>query len=95
MQELNKLDQDHKNNPEVQLREITLKIREQKFEIQKSKLQLDEKETELVKFVNHSLEQQDKINIQDTQIQRLKKQLTVEQNRMDEMQKFSRYVNEL
>ena len=33
MQELNKLDSDHKNNPEVQLREITLKIREQKFEI--------------------------------------------------------------
>lgn len=95
MQELNKLDPDHKNNPEVQLREITLKIREQKFDIQKAKLQLDEKETELVKFVNQSLEQQDKINTQDTQIQRLKKQLTVEQNRMDEMQKFSRYVNEL
>lgn len=45
--------------------------------------------------MKQSLDQQDKINTQDTQIQYLKKQLTVEQNRMDEMQKFSKYVNEL
>lgn len=95
MQELNKLDPDHKNNPDIQLREITLRLREQRFDLQKSKLSLDDKETELVRFVKQSQEQQDEIAAQGSQIQYLKKQLTVEQNRMDEMQKFSKYVNEL
>lgn len=73
MQELNKLDPNHKNNPEVQLREIMLRIREQKFELQKSKLSLDDKETELVNFVKQSQDQQDKIATQGKQIQYLEK----------------------
>ena len=78
MIELNRLEPDYTNNPEKQMSELVLRIKNYKHEVQSGKLLLDEKETELVRFVKQDQEQKDKIASQEKQIKLLKDQLTVE-----------------